>query len=272
MEEAATNENNSNEGLQPDSDMQQSGPERIPGSSPLPNQPLGDADPGEGAPYSGDDSARTTETAQSAPEYGERATPEYGALKSQYPGWNPYVYGQPEPERKDAETQQHATSANPFTGLHRPSGTGESSNGASSQQAGSNHPGFNPASLNPGGGQSRMSGGKGQPRFLGGVNLDDPNQNPMYGRWDPYAVISFITVFFMALPIFPLIIGIIAIYRTTVFHMKGRGLAIAAVVIAIIELITLAVMMYFGISTDELISMLQSWAASNSGSGTSFSA
>jgi hypothetical protein len=53
MEEAATNENNSNEGLQPDSDMQQSGPERIPGSSPLPNQPLGDADPGEGAPYSG---------------------------------------------------------------------------------------------------------------------------------------------------------------------------------------------------------------------------
>jgi hypothetical protein len=130
----------------------------------------------------------------------------------------------------------------------------------------------NPSGMNPAGGQPRMTGGKGQPRFLGGVNLDDPNQNPVYGRWDPYAVISFIMSLFLALPILPLIMGVIAIYRTTVFHMKGRALAIAAVVIAVIELILMAVMVYYGISNEDVVSMLERWLSANAGSGTSFSA
>jgi hypothetical protein len=198
-------------------------------------------------------------------------------LRSQYPGWDPYIYGKPEAEKKAPDNQQNPVSVNPFGHHQQGSAPVDTSHGHTGQPNGNNIPMGNPNNFNPGGlnspsGQPQMTGGKGQPRFLGGVNLDDPNQNPVYGRWDPYAVISFIMSLFMAIPILPLIMGVIAIYRTTVFHMKGRGLAIAAVVIAVIELIVMAVMTYYGISGEDLLAMISRWAVANTGTGTSFSA
>lgn len=207
------------------------------------------------------------------PQFGQRTLPEYGALRSQYPGWNPYIYGQPEPEEPKPESQNAHSSAIAFGRHPQASGSSDAArSGQTQSDARGNVPMENPSGMNPAGGQPRMTGGKGQPRFLGGVNLDDPNQNPVYGRWDPYAVISFIMSLFLALPILPLIMGVIAIYRTTVFHMKGRALAIAAVVIAVIELILMAVMVYYGISNEDVVSMLERWLSANAGSGTSFSA
>ncbi|GAA6123353.1 hypothetical protein BPY_14610 [Bifidobacterium psychraerophilum] len=174
-------------------------------------------------------------------------------MKSQYPGWNPYVYGEPEVESPKTDQPQGAPTA--ATAFNRGQAGARPANGQGMQGRQ---------------GQPQITGGKGQPRMLNGVNLDDPNQNPVYGRWDPYAIVAFIMTF-LTLPVLPAILGGIAIYRTTVFHMKGRGLAIAAVVIAVIELIMMVVMVMMGITTNDLLSMMASWATST-GTGSSISA
>ena len=41
---------------------------------------------------------------QTQPQYGQRVEPAYGARADQYPGWNPYVFGKPEPENDKSES------------------------------------------------------------------------------------------------------------------------------------------------------------------------
>lgn len=195
---------------------------------------------------------------QQQPEYGQFKQPEYGAVSSQYPGYDPYLYGKPEGEVTDATSVQqqpvwNAPNAQPAadgqSGFNGQAPNGQPFNGqpvfgqpVSGQPMNSqplNSQSLNSQSLN---GQS-LNGQPNAPYPNGSwlqqgqlqpINLDDPNQNPLYGRWDPYAIVALICSVIYPLPVFPALIGGLSIRRTKIFRMKGRGLAIAAVVINIL--------------------------------------
>lgn len=71
------------------------------------------------------------------------------------------------------------------------------------------------------------------PDMRGGFDMNDPNQNPLWGHWSAMAIFSFICSLF-GMPFLGAILGAFSIWRTKLYHMRGRGLAIAAVIIGII--------------------------------------
>ncbi len=177
---------------------------------------------------------------QQQPEYGQFKQPEYGAVAGQYPGYDPYLYGKPEDDETDtASAQQPASNAlNDQSMFNGQSGiSGQVSNG----QPMNGQPVFGqPVNTQPVSNQSNASQFNAymqQQGQLQPINLDDPNQNPLYGRWDPYAIVALVCAVIYPLPVFPALIGGLSIRRTKIFHMKGRGLAIAAVVINILTTI-----------------------------------
>ncbi|PJM72685.1 hypothetical protein CS006_08980 [Bifidobacterium primatium] len=152
---------------------------------------------------------------QDQPQYGQYKEPEYGEMASRYPGWNPYVYGAPEPEpsdKGDADDERR----NPKV----PGGPGN---------AGDN--------------------------YRNGIDLDDPAQNPLYGRWDPAAIIAFISAL-IGVPVLPVLLGAFAIYRSGLFRMKGRALAVAAVIIGLLTTAFDIYVMATGVDPYQLIYQL----------------
>ena len=85
-----------------------------------------------------------------------------------------------------------------------------------------------------------------QPHYYHGIDLNDPNQNPLYGHWDSYAIISFILALFFPVPVLSALMGAVAMWRTRTFHMKGFGLAVAAVVINVLYTIAVIWMAFNG--------------------------
>lgn len=170
---------------------------------------------------------------QAQPQYGQRVEPAYGARADQYPGWNPYVFGKPDPEPVKNDAQ-------PAPGSDRQAGDGQAVPGYSRMA-----------------GQDNAGGG---PRHVaGGIDLDDPAQNPSYGHWDPYAIIAFIMAIFFPVPILSAVLGGISIYRTRMLHMKGYGLALAAVIINVLYTLAWLWMITSGVSMDDITrQMLQS--------------
>lgn len=155
---------------------------------------------------------------QDKPKYGQYQQPEYGAMSGQYgPNYNPYIYGAPEPDTK----KDSAAAA------------GNNGGAAQSQQAGQ------PYGQQP-------NGQPHQPHYYHGIDLNDPNQNPLYGHWDSYAIISFILALFFPVPVLSALMGAVAMWRTRTFHMKGFGLAVAAVVINVLYTIAVIWMAFNG--------------------------
>ena len=155
---------------------------------------------------------------QDKPKYGQYQQPEYGAMSGQYgPNYNPYIYGAPEPDTK----KDSAAAA------------GDNGGAAQSQQAGQPY------------GQ-QTNGQPHQPHYYHGIDLNDPNQNPLYGHWDSYATISFILALFFPVPVLSALMGAVAMWRTRTFHMKGFGLAVAAVVINVLYTIAVIWMAFNG--------------------------
>lgn len=224
------------------------------------------------------------------PEYGIYKSPEYGALSNQYPAdYDPYVYGHPDPPEEktdDEKSGQSAANVQNTSVQHDPYGNPfkNDGSGATNQQGqtGQNGPYGNP--YNQGGygpnyganyGQNGQTGQNQQGayqnqqpygwqnpnQYTGNAqgnsgnpnepNLNDPNQNPLYGRWDVYAILAFIFSFF-SVPLLPALMGAVAIWRTRTFHMKGMGLAVAAVVINLLYTITVVWMTINGMSTIDL--------------------
>ena len=223
-----------------------------------------------GAP-AGTGNVSSVHSTPQAPEYGQRQDPEYGELATQYPGWDPYVYGKPEPPQSSEESQQSAKGdARAAAGQSAMTGNAAGSQQPQPQQ--SQPQVFNPyqqpqnqnANQNPMGGN--RGGGNG-PRFqFQQIDPNDPQQNPYYGRWDAMAVVAFVTSFFI--PLLPVFLGIGAMRRTKVLHMKGRGLAIAAVVISVAQLVIDFLLMLFGINTTDLLMQQMGYVPSGgSGSG-----
>ena len=195
------------------------------------------------------------------PEYGQYAEPEYGEMASRYPNWNPYVYGAPEPEKpKDGEQTQQGRQ--PGEQPQMPQGDAGAGNGQfgnpqnpwQSNGYPNNYPNY-PNGRNPYMQSPALGDPNDRSRYRNGIDLDDPVQNPLYGHWDPAAICSFVMAL-IGVPILPLALGLLAMWRTKLFRMKGRGLAIADVVISLLMLALEIYMMMAGIDVQQLIAQL----------------
>ncbi|BDR54876.1 hypothetical protein KIMH_09870 [Bombiscardovia apis] len=103
--------------------------------------------------------------------------------------------------------------------------------------------------------------------IINGIDLDDPQQNPAYGHWDPYAVLSLIMAICFPIPLISAFMGAIAIHRTRTFHMKGFGLAVAAVVINLLYSLMILWMAMSGISVDDLYQQMMQVMPNTGGTG-----
>lgn len=236
-------------------------------------------------------SGHASDTCQ--PEYGQINQPEYGAMSSQYPsGYDPYVYGAPDPEPVPSENQANANQPQGYpqgvtNGQPYASQQGGFQNDQGNQNPyGQNNPyGWNPSGQNPYGqnpynqnpygqnpygwnGNPHAQNGQ-QPNMRSNVNLNDPNQNPLYGRWDTYAILALVFALLLPVPVVPTVMGAMAMWRTKTFHMRGFWLGVAALVINILYTIGLFWMMMHGISTSDLYyQLLQDMMGGMSGSGS----
>lgn len=100
------------------------------------------------------------------------------------------------------------------------------------------------------------------------INPDDPNQNPLYGHWDWTAIMAFVFSFFGWFSFFSLPLGFIAYRRDKIYHMKGKGLAIAAIVISILNILAMFALL---LDPSLLHSSLGALSGLGSGSGQSTS-
>ncbi|MBM6699124.1 DUF4190 domain-containing protein [Bifidobacterium pullorum subsp. saeculare] len=218
-----------------------------------------DAGPGQG-----------TAPQDSAPRQNGR--PEYGAMASDYPGYDPYLYGRPEPPR------QSQGQPGPVPAAPAPAGGGAVPPAAPQPGAPQGAAPFNPypygapeppqGPANPGqAGQRNPYGapGYGQPNqptadghtpdWRYGIDMADPNQNPLYGKWDLYAILALVfSVFFV--PGLPALMGGMAMWRTKTFHMRGFGLALAAVILNVLMTLVWLWMLASGMSASDLTAQL----------------
>lgn len=206
------------------------------------------------------------------PRYGQYQQPEYGAMSSQFPsGYDPYVYGRPEPER-DAQAGSGAAAEQP-SAQPMPSGSYQPYQPYRPYQQ---HPGY-PGYRRPGTGQDGSPNGQGrQPRYINGIDVNDPDKNPMYGRWDAYSVIALLCALFFAVPVLPALMGAMSMWRTRTFHMKGFWLGLAAVVLNVLQTILVVWLMMHGMTAEDyylqLLNMMRGSGAGTGGDGGSLSA
>lgn len=204
-------------------------------------------------PQSSDDSSGESRHVAAQPQYGQRIEPEYGARADEFPpNYNPYVYGgqpeQPAPQAQPSPSQP----ASVFGAGPAPAQGGSAPNAAPAQ-----------------GGPDQGGPRREPPRYFNGIDLNDPQQNPIYGHWDFYAIFSFIFALVSSFPVLPALIGCLAIWRTRRFHTRGRGLAIAAVVINVLTTVIVIWMTMHGISMDDMYqAMLNMLAPGMGGSGS----
>ncbi|MBT1178694.1 DUF4190 domain-containing protein [Bifidobacterium vespertilionis] len=226
--------------------------------------------------------------------------PEYGAMRSDYPAYNPYLYGAPDP--KPAPSNPAAPNAQGMPGAQQNPQYGQQNPqyGAPQQPYQPYQPygqqpyapyGQNPYGQNPYGQNPYGQNPYGQPnpyqaqqnpyqqqnpypqrpldkasqRY--GVDLDDPRQNPLYGHWDAYAILSFVfAILFSTMPILPAVMGGLAMWRTKTFRMKGFGLALAAVIINVITSLLMLWAASKGMGLEDLILQMYGYQPSTGGS------
>lgn len=124
----------------------------------------------------------------SQPEYGQRTQPEYGAMANQYPmNYDPYVYGAPEPPKTKDEQQPSPVQTNPYM-----QSEGQQTNPYAV-------PGRQRIGQNPGSPYQYGPNAYQQPGMYP-IDLDDPRQNPLYGHWDSYAILSLVFALLMPIP------------------------------------------------------------------------
>lgn len=208
------------------------------GGSPSGIQPESQSGTQPGEPQSG---------AAAQPQYGQYRIPEYGAMSGQFaPGYDPYVYGRPESAPSGADADRG--------GAADAGGSGDAWDGARMAPAAGGSRGAMPgadASAN-----SANNANRAKPRYFRGIDLNDPNQNPVYGHWDFYAIAAFILALFFPVPLLTTLLSALAMWRTRVFHTKGFGLAVAALIISIANAALMMWMTANGMTVDDLYRML----------------
>ena len=191
----------------------------------------------------------STERSGAQPEYGQVNQPEYGAMASQYPaGYDPYVDGRPEAERSEPapENGPSGPQAMPDRGPAEP----YAPNGLYGPGDSFGHPPYAPPAA--GGPETGERG----PQPFHGIDMDDPRQNPLYGHWDFYAILSLVFALLMPVPVLPAVMGGVAMWRTRNFRMKGYGLALAAVIINALYTVATIWLMINGLSAMDLYQQL----------------
>lgn len=241
-------------GQQPNDPAQQTGGDGVAPGAGSPGPVVSGETPSPSASPSG----AQVQSPQPQPQYGQYAQPDYGAMLSQYgPNYNPYLYGAPDPEPKkddageDAQAQQRLSQRTP--GAAYPGGYGQASPYGNPNQ---------PPSA-PGNGANDGH----TPRYFYGIDVNDPNQNPLYGRWDSYAIIAFVFAIVFSVPLLPTIMGVISVWRTGTFHMKGRWLAVAAIVINVLTTALQIWMWVNGVDVTDLTNQMLNMVGGGSGSG-----
>lgn len=215
---------------------------------------------------------------------------EYGAMDNQYPStYDPYIFGHPDADDALGEAAARAEAERGQTrSQHNANNARNTQQGAPYQTR--NQPGqpngmpYQPYGYGQQGQPNQQSSQQpnGQQQFnfndpnlinnLNAMNPDDPAQNPLYGHWDPGAIIAFVFALIFPLPVLPAIFGWLSMRRTKVYHMKGYGLAVAAVVINVLFTIAWLYLLISGVSPNEYLNqMLDSMNLGNSG-GDSVSA
>ena len=240
------------------------------------------------------------------PQYGQYHQPEYGAMAGQYPaGYDPYVYGRPDPESTDGTSATAAGQPGAAGAPGMPQQTpqyGQPGAYAQSGQGPSNPYGQPGPQLQYGqpnqygqpgygwNGQPGPNGGDGryghpyapqQPnaqqsqrphRIVNGIDVDDPASNPFYGKWDLLAVMAFVCALFLPIPLLPTIMGAISMKRVRVLHMRGFWLAFAAVAINVFYTIMIVWLAMNGMTAfdlyQEMLSTMMGGAGGSDGSIT----
>lgn len=93
---------------------------------------------------------------------------------------------------------------------------------------------------------------RGNMPYLPNLDLNDPRQNPAYGHWDAYAIMSLVFAVLMPVPVLPALVGAISMWRTKKLHMKGHGLALAAVIINVLYTLAVIWLAMHGLSVADL--------------------
>ncbi|MFC0265407.1 DUF4190 domain-containing protein [Alloscardovia macacae] len=174
----------------------------------------------------------------------------YGRMRAEFPGWDPYVYGKPEERKADDERKARRGARNPFAPDAQPDSARQNAPVDSDEQNAQNQqaPGIQFYNMN------------GQPLPIQEFDPDDPKKNPLYGRWDFYAVLAFIGAFFSATAPLALFFGILSLGRTRRLHMKGRALAIVALVLCAAQIGLYIYLMVTNTTEVEFARMLLEWA------------
>ncbi|MEE1324952.1 MAG: hypothetical protein U0K19_05160 [Bifidobacteriaceae bacterium] len=196
--------------------------------------------------------------------------PLYGGMMSDYPNYNPYLFGAPDSAPNQQNAGQPNQQGQPY-GQQAP--YGQQPYGQNQQYGPYGQPNQNPYYGQPYGapqgqpmpGMGNANGinnGTGQnfgPFQQPPFNPGDPQQNPYYGRWDGFAIIAFVAsifgLWFISVPL-----AIFSLSRVKHMHMRGKGLAIASLVIIAVLLIGSFVLTMTGQSqqlTNSLIQMLK---------------
>ena len=224
--------------------------------------------------------------------------PLYGQMLSQYPGYNPYIFGAP-----DSSSQAPKEEARPAEGGDNPFSDAYGAQGAAGRPQGQQGPqnfqnpsqnippqygqqgqnpyyGQQPPQAPPYGQpyQGQQQGpfggyGYGAPQaqnpYAGkqeNINTSDPRQNPYYGKMDGFAVLAFVAsllgIWVVGLPL-----GIFSLIRIKQLHTRGKGLAIAAIVISCLYIVLDIVLFFFGITDQQIIGWITQKLGAGSGSG-----
>lgn len=93
----------------------------------------------------------------------------------------------------------------------------------------------------------------------------EPSPNPFEGRLDVYGPISLILAL-LGVPILPAIMGLMCMWRTRRFHMRGFGWGLAAVIINVLSLMLGIWLVQQGFTTDQLWSLVTGSGSTGSGS------
>ncbi|MEE1297090.1 MAG: DUF4190 domain-containing protein [Bifidobacterium sp.] len=236
----------------------------------------------------GQSASQGTPAPKAQPQYGQYAAKDYGAMRSQFPaGYDPYLFGKPEtpepsPEerhREQSEREARRMAANERDAQRR------AEQAERMQHPGMAHPGQGagngqPQGYGPGQGQYGPWGPGGMPprgytspgkypRYINGIDMEDPHQNPLCGHWDAWSVISFLLALFMPVPVLPALMGWMSMRRTKTMRMKGYGLAVAAVVINVLYTIAFIIMTINGVDANTLMNDMLQEMGVGSGSGSS---
>lgn len=185
--------------------------------------------------------------------------PAYGRMASEFPDWDPYVYGKPEQEQQPKPQVNNSPvmrmpvvaigSHNENAGQNQ-NGTPQADAAGHSDTQSNQAPQFYDRNGDP----------VNFPMHIEDFDPDDPRKNPVYGRWDVMAIVAFFLALFDYTAVLGLIFGIFSMIRTRKLHMKGFVFALLAVILSVVSLALLAYLIYTGTSSQEFIEQMRQWA------------